>query len=90
MFLRQVPEVDRSLTQVVHATADVIVNAVTQYLETTASPPPEKAKIAGSTCDRASVMLGRENGVMAQLKVKIPGFISHTLFSSSDLYFLLM
>ena len=63
------------LTPAVHATADVIVNAVTRYLETTASPPPGIAKIAGSTCDGASVMLGRENGVMAQLKAKIPGLI---------------
>ena len=40
------------LTPAVHATADVIVNAVTRYLETTASPPPGIAKIAGSTCDQ--------------------------------------
>ena len=63
------------LTPAVHATADVIVNAVTRYLETTASPPPGIAKIAGSTCDGASVMVGRENGVMAQLMAKIPGLI---------------
>ena len=63
------------LTPAVHTTADVIVNVVTRYLETTASPPPGIAKTAGSTCDGASVMLGRENGVMAQLKAKIPGLI---------------
>ena len=36
------------LAPAVHATTDVIVNAVTQYLETSASPSPGITKIAGS------------------------------------------
>lgn len=61
------------LAQAARATADVVVDAVTRYLETTASPSPCLAKIAGAACDGASVMLGRENGVMARLKTKVPG-----------------
>ena len=47
----------------VHATADVVVNALTQYLLEKASPAPGITKMAGLTCDGAAVMLGEVNGV---------------------------
>ena len=45
------------LSQSVHATADVVVNALTQYLLEKASPAPCITKMTGLTCDGAAVML---------------------------------
>ena len=63
------------LTPSVHATADVIADAVTLYLGTVASPSPGLAKLVGASCDGASVMLGSENGVMTRLKAKVPTLV---------------
>ena len=51
----------------------------TRYLENTASPSPGLERIVGAACVGASVMLGRENGVMAQLKTKVHLIITHCL-----------
>ncbi|XP_011409071.1 PREDICTED: zinc finger protein 862-like, partial [Amphimedon queenslandica] len=64
------------LSPAVHATADVIVKAVTAYLEEKASPAPGLQKLIGAASDGASVMVGRDNGVIVQLKIKVPGLIA--------------
>lgn len=63
------------LTSATHATGEVVSDCVIQYLESAASPSPGLAKMVGAACDGASVMLGRENGVMARLKSRVPGLI---------------
>ena len=62
------------MTTYITATAENIVTCFTSYLEI-ASPSISLHKLAGASCDGASVMLGEENGVMARMKSEVPDLI---------------
>ena len=63
------------LTKAVHATGQAVANAVSEYLEQEAPVSQAMHKLAGVSCDGASVMLGERNGVVAHLKMKAPQLI---------------
>lgn len=59
----------------VHANAEAITTALCEYLNDNAQPAPGFSRLAGTSCDGASVMMGPENGVMARLKQKVPNLV---------------
>ena len=65
------------LTELFKGTADVITDAIVDYLTSKAPVVLDIQKMAGGACDGASVMLGVHNGVVSRLKAKVPHFI-HT------------
>ena len=65
------------LMELSKGTADVITDAIVDYLTSKAPVVLDIQKIAGGACDGASVILGVHNGVVSRLQTKVPHFI-HT------------
>ena len=57
------------LTKAVHATGEAVANAVSHYFEKEAPVPQAMHKLAGVSCDGASVMLGEHRGAIAYLVI---------------------
>ncbi len=55
------------LIELSKGTADVITDAILQYLTSQAPVPLEIQRMAGGSCDGASVMVGAHNGVVSRL-----------------------
>ena len=62
--------------------ADVITDAIMDYLTSKAPVVLVIQKMAGGACDGASVMLGVHNGVVSRLKAKVPPFHTYALCST--------
>ena len=60
------------LLELSKGTADVIIDAIVDYLTAKAPVVLDIQKMAGGACGEASVMLGVHNGVVSRLKAKVP------------------
>ena len=61
------------LIEIRYGTAEFIAESIFDYLSKSAL---DLRKLAGGACDGASVMTGPLNGVVAQIKVKVPQFLA--------------
>ena len=63
------------LMELSKGTADIITDAIVDYLTSKAPVMLDIQKMVGDACDGESVMLGVHNGVVSRLKAKVSHFI---------------